>query len=107
MYEQKGRQDAYKKNEERQPVIQVDFSYIKTAADEDCLPILTATDVTMQLSLAVAIPSKSTMHDYMSSCLKAFILECGRAGGILQSDNETTLLAVLQQAASKVGNVPP
>ena len=41
----------------------------------------------------------------MSNCLNAFILECGRAGGILQSDNETTLLAVLQQAATKVRHV--
>ena len=45
------------------------------------------------------------MMDYMINNLQAFIFECGRTHGILQSDNEDTLNALLQATASKVGSM--
>ena len=41
----------------------------------------------------------------MINNLQAFIFECGRTHGILQSDNEDTLNALLQATASKVGSM--
>ena len=41
----KGRQDNYKKQQSRQPVIQVDFAYIKSQQDPKTTPVLTAVDV--------------------------------------------------------------
>ena len=68
----KGRQDAYKRNEERQPVIQVDFSYTKTAPDEEPLPILTAPDVTTQPpngNRNTEQGYRARVHEQLSKCL--------------------------------------
>ena len=48
----KGRQDNYKKQQSRQPIIQVDFAYIKSQQDPKTIPVLTAVDVTTQLCMA-------------------------------------------------------
>ena len=98
----KGRQDNYKKQQSRQAIIQVDFAYIKSQQDPKTIPVLTAVDVTTQLCMAVLVPDKPSMMDYMINNLQAFIFECGRTHGILQSDNEDTLNALLQATASKV-----
>ena len=45
------------------------------------------------------------MMDYMINNLQAFIFECGRTQGILQSDNEDTLNALLKATAAKVGTM--
>ena len=101
----KGRQDNYKKQQSRQPVIQVDFAYIKSQQDPKTTPVLTAVDVTTQLCMAVLVPDKSSMMDYMINNLQAFIFECGRTQGILQSDNEDTLNALLKATAAKVSTM--
>ena len=101
----KGRQDNYKKQQSRQPVIQVDFAYIKSQQDPKTTPVLTAVDVTTQLCMAVLVPDKSSMMDYMINNLQAFIFERGRTQGILQSDNEDTLNALLKATAAKVGTM--
>ena len=101
----KGRQDNYKKQQSRQPVIQVDFAYIKSQQDSKTIPVLTAVDVTTQLCMAVMVPDKPSMMDYMANSLQAFIFECGRTQGILQSDNEDRLNALLKATAAKVGSM--
>ena len=101
----KGRQDNYKKQQSRQPIIQVDFAYIKSQQDTRTTPVLTAVDVTTQLCMAILVPDKPSMMDYMVNSLQAFILECGRTQGILQSDNEDTLNALLKATAAKVGSM--
>ena len=101
----KGRQDNYKKQQSRQPVIQVDFAYIKSQQDPKTIPVLTAVDVTTQLCRAVMVPDKPSMMDYMVNNLQAFVFECGRTQGILQSDNEDTLHAFLQATAAEVGSM--
>ena len=102
----KGRQDNYKKQQSRQPVIQVDFAYIKSQQDPKTIPVLTAVDVTTQLCMAVMVPDKPSMMDYMVNNLQAFISERGRTQGILQSDNEDTLTHFfLKATAEKVGSM--
>ena len=101
----KGRQDNYKKQQSRQPVIQVDFAYIKSQQDPKTIPVLTAVDVTTQLCVAGMVPDTPSMMDYMINNLQAFIFECGRTQGILQSDNEDTLNALLKATAAKVGSM--
>ena len=56
----KGRQDNYKKQQARQPIIQVDVAYIKPQQDPKTIPDLTAVDVTTQLCMAV---SGQTIND--------------------------------------------
>ena len=101
----KGRQDNYKKQQSRKPIIQVGFAYINSQQDPKTIPVLTAVDVTTQLCMAVLFPDKPSMMDYMINDLQAFIFECGRTHGILQSDKEDTLNALLKATASKVGSM--
>ena len=61
----KGRQDNFKKQQSRQPVIQVDFAYIKSQQGPKTIPVLTAVDVTTQLCMAVMVPDKPSMMDYI------------------------------------------
>ena len=67
----KGRQDNYKKQQSRQPISQVDFAYIKSQQDLKTIPALTAVDVTTQLCMAVLVPDKPSMMDYMVNNLQA------------------------------------
>ena len=97
----KGRQDNYKKQQSRQPVIQVDFAYINHKKTQRPYQY----DVTTQLCMAVMVPDKPSMMDYMINNLQAFIFECGRTQGIPQSDNEDTLNALLKATAAKVGSM--
>ena len=101
----KGKQDAYKQQQSKQPVIQIDFAYLKTSEDEQSLAVLTAVDVQSQLCMALAVPNKAMQHDYMIKSLSSFILECGRTSGIIQCDNEPTLKTVATGAAAKIGNI--
>ena len=101
----KGRQDNYKKQQSGQPVIQVDFAYMKSQQGPKTIPVLTAVDVTTQLCMAVMVPDKPSMMDYMVNNLQAFIFERGRTQGILQSDNEDTLNTLLKATAAKVGSM--
>ena len=55
--------------------------------------------------MAVLVPDKPSMMDYMVNNLQAFIFERGRTQGILQSDNEDTLNALLKATAAKVGSM--
>ena len=101
----KGRQDNYEKQHSRQPVIQVDFAYIKSQQDPKTIPVLTAVGVTTQLCVAVMVSDKSARMDYMVNSLQAFIFECGRTQGILRGDNEDTFNALLTATAAKVGSM--
>ena len=101
----RGRQHNYKTPRIRQPVVQVDFAYIKTNQEPLPTAVLTAVDATTQLCMACLVPDKSSMTDYMINNLQAFILECGRTNGILQSNNEDTLNTLLKATAAKLGSV--
>ena len=78
---------------------------MKSQQDPKTIPVLTAVDVTTQLCMAVMVPDKPSIMDYMVSSLQAFIFECGRTQGILQSDNEDTLNKLPKATAAKVGSM--
>ena len=101
----RGRQDNYETQRTRQPVIQVDFAYIKTSQDSRPTAVLTAVDVTTQLCVACLVPDKSSMMAYMTNNLQAFVLECSRTNRILQSDNEDTLNTLLKATAARIGSM--
>ena len=103
----KGRQDNYKKQQSRQPVIQVDFAYIKSQQDPKTIPVLTAVDATTQLCVAVMVPDKPSMMDYMINNLQAFIFERGRTQCILQSDHEDTLKGYSSKKSALFDMHPP
>ena len=55
--------------------------------------------------MAAKITNKHDQFSYAQTCLQAFLLECGRTEGILQSDNEEYLIALLKATAKACGNM--
>eukprot|EP00439_Symbiodinium_sp_Y106_P076106 s1708_g15.t1 len=75
----KGRQShAVKKKSDRQPVIQIDFSFMATENDLPKRTILNATDVQTGYSMAVVLPSKGSVEKYAVAELRKFVFEIGR-----------------------------
>ena len=90
----RGRQTSHQQQTPRQPIIQVDFTYIKTYEDKWPVPILTAIEIQTCMAMATMLTDKKGQFAYAQTSLQAFILECGRAEGILQSDQEEYLMAL-------------
>ena len=51
------------------------------------------------------VPDKPSLMDYTVKNLQAFIFECGRTQGILQSDKEDTRNALPKTTAAKIGSM--
>ncbi|CAE7876163.1 unnamed protein product, partial [Symbiodinium sp. KB8] len=60
----KGRQSHAVKKNDRQPVIQIDFSFLSTENDLPKRTILNATDVQTGYSMAVVLPAKGSIEKY-------------------------------------------
>ena len=104
----KGRQANHTKQPtgtSRRPIVQVDFTYIKTFCDKYPTPVLTAIDIQTGMAMAAMITDKHNQFTYAKTSLQAFLLECGRTEGILQSDNEEYLMALLRATAKTCGNM--
>ena len=57
------------------------------------------------MAMATMLTDKKGQFAYAQACLQAFVLECGRAEGILQSDQEEYLMALLRATAKATGNM--
>ena len=80
----KGRQShAVKKKNDRQPVIQIDFSLMATENELPKRTVLNATDVQ-----AVVLPSKGSVEKYGVAKLRKLVFEISRTFGIVQYDDE-------------------
>ena len=105
----KGRTDNHPKQASKQPVIQVDFTYMKAFGDKQVLPVLTAIDVESGMAMAVLVQDKNQQQQYLTRCLQTFMFECGRAQATLstttlQSDQEEYIQNLLKAVAQKLGN---
>ena len=101
----KGRQShAVKKKSDRQPVIQIDFSFMATENDLPKRTILNATDVQTG-SMAVVLPSKGSVEKYAVAELRKFVFEIGRTFGIVQYDKEAPLKTMARDLCKVVGGM--
>ena len=64
--------------------------------------ILSAIDVTTGLTMSCVVPTKGPI-DYAVNELRRFALEAGRTSGKLQSDQESSIKALVNAAAAKFG----
>ena len=100
----KGRQShAVKKKNDRQPVIQIDFSFMATENDLPKLTVLNATDVQTGCSMAVVLPSKGGVEKYGVAELRKFVFEIGRTFGIVQYDKEAPLKTMTCDLCKTIG----
>ena len=82
----KGRQSHAVKKTDRQPVIQIDFSFLSTENDLPKRTILNATDVQTGYAMAIVLPAKGSIEKYAVAELRRFVFEIGRTFGIVQYD---------------------
>ena len=103
----KGRQShaVKKKKNDRQPVIQIDFSFMATENDLPKRTILNATDVQTGYSMAVVLPSKGSVEKYAVAELRNFVFEIGRTFGIVQYDKEAPLKTMARDLCKVVGGM--
>ena len=101
----KGRQANHPKQTSRQQIVKVDFTYITSFGVKFATPILKAIDMQTGMAMAAMIIDKHNQFSYAKTCLQAFLLECGRSEGILQSDSEEYLIALVRATAKACGNM--
>ncbi|CAE7376815.1 unnamed protein product [Symbiodinium natans] len=100
----KSRQAHSKKLSLRQPVLQMDFSFLSDKPGEEQVTILNVVDVLSNMALSVVIPTKARTP-YSHAELRRFVLETGRTFGILQCDPEPALKAIAEAVTGEVGGL--
>ena len=86
----KSKQNPSRTLKTRQPVLQMDYSFIGDRPGEPQITLLNVVDVLSGLALSVVVPQKG-QSVYAQAELRRFVLETGRTFGILQSDPEPAL----------------
>ena len=100
----KSKQAKSRKLSLRQPVLQMDFSFLSDKPGEDNVTILNVVDVLTGMSLSVVIPTKARTT-YSQAELRRFVLETGRTFGVLQCDPEPALLNIAEAVTGEVGGL--
>ena len=100
----KSRQAKSRKLSLRQPVLQMDFSFLSDKPGDDSVTILNVVDVLTGMSLSVVIPTKSRTT-YSQAELRRFVVEIGRTFGVLQCDPEPALRSIAEAVTGEVGGL--
>ena len=98
----KSRQAKSRKLSLRQPLLQMDFSFLSDKPGDDSVKILNVLDVLTGMSLSVPTKSRTT---YSQAELRRFVLETGRTFGVLQSDPEPALRNIAEAVTREVGGL--
>ncbi|CAE7242687.1 unnamed protein product [Symbiodinium sp. CCMP2456] len=101
----KGRQNHAVKRNDRQPVTQLDFSFLSTENDLPKRTILNATDVQTGYAMAIVLPAKGSVEKYAVAELRRFVFEIGRTFGIIQYDKENSLKVIAKDICKTVGGL--
>ena len=104
----RGRQTAAIRKNDRQPVIQIDFSFVSTENDSPKRTMLNATGIQTGRGMSCVQASKDTAssnESYAAAELKTFIFQLGRTFGVIQCDKELALKAIANQVCSSQGGV--
>ena len=95
---------AVEKND-RQPVIQIDFSFLSTENDLPKRTILNATGVQTGYAMAIVLPAKGSMEKYAVAELRRFVFEIGRTFGIVQYDKANSLKVIAKELCKTIGGL--
>ena len=88
----------------KQPVLQMDFSFLGDKPGGEQVTILNVVDVLSGMALSVVIPTKARTP-YSQAELRRFVLETGRTFGVLQCDPEPALRAIATSVTGEVGGL--
>ena len=92
-----------KLQKDKQPVIQVDYYFVKTSQDLANVMMLTAEDVQTGLGMAAVTPGKGRDKYCIAEPKKKIIFEIGRTYGIVQYDLEPALKALILDLLQELG----
>ena len=101
----KGRQSHAVKKNDRQPVIQIDFSFLSTENDLPKRTILNASDAQTGYAMAIVLPAKGSIEKYAVAELRRFVFEIGRTFGIVQYDKENSLKVIAKDLCKTIGGL--
>ena len=93
------------KKNDRQPVIQIDFSFLSTENDLPKRTILNATDAQTGYAMAIVLPAKGSIEKYAVAELRRFVFEIGRTFGIVQYDKENSLKVIAKDLCKTIGGL--
>ena len=88
----------------KQPVLQMDCSFLGDKPGEEQITMLNVVDVLTGMALSVVIPTKARTP-YSQAELRRFVLETGRTFGVLQCDPKPALLALAASVSGEVGGL--
>ena len=88
----------------KQPIIQLDYTFLGDNSDDSQVTLLTAIDLLSGLRFSCVVPSKGRSV-YAQAELRMFIVETGRAFGLLQIDPEAAFKALVSEVTSEVGGL--
>ena len=88
----------------KQPVLQMDFSFLGDKPGGEQITILNVVDVLTNMALSAVIPTKARTP-YSQAELRRFVLETGRTFGVLQCDPEPALRAIATSVTGEVGGL--
>lgn len=100
----KGRQSRHTRKKDDQPIIQVDYCFMKSEGTDVTLTLLCAVDCPSLLFLAALVKSKGGLA-YAVKLLVRFIYEVGRTYGILQSDGENPITSLCTKVVKQIGGL--
>ena len=93
------------KKNDRQPVIQFDFSFLSTENDLPKRTILNATDVQTGYAMAIVLPATGSIEKYAVAELPRVVFEIGRTSGIVQDDKENSLKVIAKELCKTIGGL--
>ena len=100
----KSRQAKSRKLSLKQPVLQMDYSFLSDSPGGDQATLLNVVDVLTGMALSVVVPSKGRTP-YSQAELRRFVLEVGRTFGVLQTDPEPALKSLAEAVTGEVGGL--
>ena len=100
----KSKQNHSRTLKTKQPVIQLDYAFLGDNSENPQVTLVMAIDLLSGLGLSCVVPSKGRSV-YAQAELRRFVLETGRAFGILQIDPEPSLKALVAEITSEVGGL--
>ena len=101
----KSKQSKSRRLSLKQPVLQMDFSFLGDKTGGEQITILNAVNVLTGMALSVVIPTKARTP-YSQAELRRFVLETGHTlFGVLQCDPEPALRAIATSVTGEVGGL--
>jgi hypothetical protein len=100
----KSKQNPSRTLKSRQPILQMDYSFIGDKPGEPQITCLNVADTLSGLALSVVVPCKGRSV-YAQAELRRFVLETGRTFGILQADPEPSLKQLAQTVTGQIGGL--